>query len=199
MIPTELNRFYTRWLQKAEEYHSQNLQDCFDKFFTLYVAYNRLYFELAISYVKRKGEARNGEKAKYISDSKSAKDYIITFIGAGTLLRSITSDALCVNALSSIINLLKQRVFAIKLDQFTRERSVEADSKLIEKLESNSAYNKTYAILDIIYSIRCNMFHGQKGYENVQTKILVPVITLLEKVMKLLYDKMDREAEPNWW
>jgi hypothetical protein len=208
MIPTELQRFYNRWLQKSEAYQSQNLQDCFDKFFTLYVAYNRLYFELGISYVKnhqRQRELirfipeRNRPNSVYISDAKSAKDYIISFLGARMLLENITGDESCINAVCSISNLLEQRVFAIKLDQFTRERNADEDSKLLKKLKSNSAHDKTYAILDIIYSIRCNMFHGQKGYENIQMTLLVPVTILLNKVMNLLYEKMEDVAEQDWW
>ena len=53
VISSELQNFYTRWLWKAEEYQSDNLQDCFDRFFTLFVAYNRLYAELALSLVKK--------------------------------------------------------------------------------------------------------------------------------------------------
>jgi hypothetical protein len=197
MIPTELQRFYQRWLQKAEAYQSQNLQDCFDKFFTLYVAYNRLYFELGISYVKLK--ARNRESIKNISDRKSAKDYIISFLRARTLMQCILSDESCIHAVDSITNLLEQGVFAIKLNESTRERDVEADRILVKKLKSTSAHDKVYAILDIIYSIRCNMFHGQKGYEPIQIELLIPVTILLKKVMNLLYEKMERVVEPNWW
>jgi len=190
MISPELNEFYKRWLQKAEVYQNQNLQDCFDKFFTLYVAYNRLYFELAIRYVKRE-PIKNGRVA-YISDSKAAKNYVQRYLGSETILKALESDSSCLEAASSIIALLERREFAIKLNGFG-ERRPEADSFLLDGLKSNSSYKKIYAILDTIYSIRCNMFHGQKGYEDVQIRIVVPVAILLHKIMNLLYDKMNHQ------
>jgi hypothetical protein len=196
MIPTELQRFYTRWLQKAGEYKNNNLQDCFDKFFTLYVAFNRLYFELAIPYVKRGPVGTR--RVAYISDSKAAKDYVQRYLGSKAISGALGSDSSCLEAVSSIINLLERKEFAIKLNGFG-EGKPEADSNLLEGLKSNSAYKKIYAILDTIYSIRCNVFHGQKGYENVQIKILIPVTILLQKITGLLYDKMSKEAEYKWW
>ncbi len=202
MISSELQSFYTRWLQKAEGYQNQNLQDCFDRFFTLYVAFNRLYFELAIYYVKKglKGKTINSyekrpvrQTPKYISDAQAAKHYVQIYLGSEIILRSLQSDACCTESLMSIIDLLERKVFAIKLDRFSGERKVEADSTLVEGLKSNNAYKKIYAILDMIYSIRCNMFHGQKGYEDVQIKILVPVTILLKKIMRSLYEKMSRD------
>ena len=45
MIKQEINDFCNNWLQKANNIDSSNLQGAFDKFFTLYVVYNRLYVE----------------------------------------------------------------------------------------------------------------------------------------------------------
>jgi hypothetical protein len=36
---------YNRWADKANNYNEINLSDSFDKFFTLFVAYNILYTE----------------------------------------------------------------------------------------------------------------------------------------------------------
>ena len=190
MISSELQNFYERWLWKAEEYQSDNLQDCFDRFFTLFVAYNRLYAELALSLVK-KGRVRL--KGNYISDAQAAKSIMQAYVGTNRILRSLESDATCTESLASIITLIERRVFAIKLDRFSRLRSVEADSILLEGLKSDRAYQKVYAVLDVIYSIRCNMFHGQKGYNDVQIQILVPVTMLLKKIMNLLYEKMSQD------
>ena len=190
MISPELQSFYTRWLQKAEEYQNQNLQDCFDRFFTLFVAYNRLYAELALSLVKR-GLVRL--KGSYIPDAQAAKHNIQVYLGTEKISRSLENDIACTEALTSIIDLLERRVFAIKLDRFSGERRIEADSILLEGLKSDKAYQKVYAVLDVIYSIRCNMFHGQKGYNDVQIKILVPVTILLKKIMSLLYEKISQD------
>jgi hypothetical protein len=206
LISTELQNFYQRWLLKAEEYHSNDLQDCFDKFFTLYVAYNRLYSELAIILAKKE---RGIIRGNYISDSQVAKNVVQTYVGSDRILQSLENDVDCVESITSIIYLIEHKVFKIKLDRlsgqqkFNRNRvcnlpekhRVEADSILLEGLKSETAYRKVYAILDLIYSIRCNIFHGQKGYNEVQIKILIPVTKLLKKIMSLLYEKMSQDYD----
>ena len=185
MISPELQNFYERWLRKAEEYRSDNLQDCFDRFFTLFVAYNRLYAELALSCAKRGAWRWN-----YISDGLAAKSNVQSYLGNRDILQSLEDDGACTTALSSVIDLLERRVFTIKLVGLSGKRWKEDDSTLLKNLKSEKASEKVFAILDVIYSIRCNMFHGQKGYDDEQIKIIIPVTILLEKIMSLLYEKM---------
>ena len=204
MISPELQNFYERWLRKAEEYRSDNLQDCFDRFFTLFVAYNRLYAELALSCAKRGVWRWN-----YISDGLAAKSNVRSYLGNRYILRNLEDNGACTTALSSVIDLLERRVFTIKLDglsgkrrfftskldRLSKERRVEADSILLERLNSNRTDQKVYAVLDVIYSIRCNLFHGQKGYDDEQIMILIPVTILLRKIMSLLYEKMSQDYD----
>ncbi|MFT3894056.1 MAG: hypothetical protein QM730_20695 [Anaerolineales bacterium] len=42
-----LREFYIRWDEKASAYDGNNLSECFDKFFSQFVIYNRLYVEAA--------------------------------------------------------------------------------------------------------------------------------------------------------
>ena len=158
MISSELQNFYERWLRKAEEYRSDDLQDCFDRFFTLFVAYNRLYAELALSCAKRGVWRWN-----YISDGLAAKSNVQSYLGNRYILRSLEDDGACITALSSVIDLLERKVFTIKLDglykarrfftsksdRFSRERR-EADSILLEGLKSDRADQKVHAVLDLI-------------------------------------------------
>lgn len=204
MISYELDSFYQRWLLKAEQYGTQSLQDCFDRFFTLFVAYNRLYSELAIAQVKQ-GRWRY----PYYSDSLAAKKNVRMYLGGRYITQNIENDIECSNANLAIISLLDVGAFRIKFDLFNvnseggnpvinrrrvphffSRRPMDNDFSLLNKLKSDIANEKADAILDIIYSIRCNMFHGQKGYDNKQVKLLVPVTTLLEKISWLLYNKM---------
>jgi len=201
MISPELIDFYQRWLQKAEIYQNQNLQECFDKFFTLYVAYNRLYIELALSCAKR-----GVWRWSYISDGLAAKSNVQSYLGNLYIVKALENDNACTQALSSVIDLLERKIFTIKWDVLHRARKYikqkpnriirdnkEDDSFLLEGLRSEKADRKVGAILDLIYSIRCNMFHGQKGYNDEQIQILSPVTTLLIKIMDLLYEKMSRD------
>jgi hypothetical protein len=206
MISLELQQFYTRWLQKAELYQSQTLQDCFDKFFTLYVAYNRLCTELALSCAKRGIWRWN-----YISDGLVAKSNVQSYLGNTYIIDALQDDDTCKISILTVIDLLERKAFTIKWDvlqkvrkyikhQYTEQKFIstvnnykEEDSYLLEGLKSEKSDRKVHAILDLIYSIRCNMFHGQKGYIGDQIQILLPVNALLTKIMNLLYDKMNQD------
>ncbi|MDO8577805.1 MAG: hypothetical protein Q7R50_01335 [Dehalococcoidales bacterium] len=62
-------------------------------------------------------------------------------------------------------------------------------------MKSNVPERSVAAILDTIYSIRCNLFHGHKGYDAIQIQLLVPVTVLLEKVVTALYEKLNVQTE----
>ncbi|WP_322012703.1 hypothetical protein [Paraburkholderia sp. J12] len=61
-----IGRFCDRWIEKADSYRSGNLEDLFDRFFTLFVAYNHLYSAAAISYRasldERRAEMLRGDR-----------------------------------------------------------------------------------------------------------------------------------------
>jgi hypothetical protein len=44
-----IERFCNRWIEKALSYQSNELEDLFDRFFTLFVAYNRIYSAVSLS------------------------------------------------------------------------------------------------------------------------------------------------------
>ena len=67
------------------------------------------------------------------------------------------------------------------------------DLELLNKLESTHTDRKAKAIADFIYSIRCNVFHAQKGYQQNQTRVLNPVNTLLKKMIDVLFEKLRNE------
>ncbi len=55
MINQEIQSFCENWIAKANAYENDNLQHVFDKFFTLFVVYNRLYVEATFR-MSNKGE-----------------------------------------------------------------------------------------------------------------------------------------------
>tara|TARA_B100000749_G_C18008522_1_gene294257 strand:- start:215 stop:448 length:234 start_codon:yes stop_codon:yes gene_type:complete len=67
------------------------------------------------------------------------------------------------------------------------------DLELLSKMEANHTDRKIKAIADFIYSIRCNVFHAQKGYVQNQINVLNPVNTILIKLIELLFDKLKNE------
>ena len=75
------------------------------------------------------------------------------------------------------------------------ESRPEEDKKLLEDLRSENEHRKVGALLDIIYSVRCNMFHGHKGFDRVQIDILIPLTILLDKLTTLLYERLGNDYE----
>lgn len=193
MISQELHDFCERWFKKAQGYQGQSIQDCFDKFFTLFIVYNRLYAELTLSWA-RTGRIELRGRNPSLPDAKAAKEYVHRYLGTNHIWSNLQNDV-CQQAINKIRKLLKNRVFVIKLDRLRGEPRREEDLKLLEDLRSESQDRKVRALLDIIYSVRCNMFHGHKGFDSVQTEILVPVTILLDKLAVLLYEKLSSDYE----
>lgn len=190
MISYELHEFCERWFQKARRYNEVSLDECFDRFFSLYIVYNRLYAELALSLARAK-ETR----LPFISDSRAAKDYVQSYLGTNNIWSAIQNDHECERAVGTIRELLDGEVFAIKLDRLRGDPMPDEDRKLLKAIEGNSTSHKVRALLDIVYSIRCNMFHGHKGFDKIQIEILTPVNTLLDKLASLLYEKLSSDYD----
>jgi hypothetical protein len=58
-------------------------------------------------------------------------------------------------------------------------------------LESHSRDRRAKAVLEALYAIRCNMFHGQKEFDVAQVALLRPAICVLEGTIHVLYDTLD--------
>ncbi len=184
-------QFCNNWLGKAKLYTEDNLEHNFDKFFTLFVVYNRLYAEVTFK-LSRKGEI-NLEKRTTFPDAQAAKDYVEKYLKSSFINTEITKDENCTKALASLKEIIRNKIFWIKLDMVTGEPDPEKDKVLLNDLESNYTSKKVKAILDIIYSIRCNVFHAQKGYDEDQKVILRSINILLKKIIDLLFEKLKNE------
>jgi len=165
------NEFYESWMSKLkdlEPHEAQKLTDFYDKFFTLYVVYNFLY-----AIVARKNDvAREKEEAKEYKDKKAVKDDI-------KLCRDFQDK------IDEITNLLKTGQF------YVVEDDRDENGKIIRKLESvNDINQRASGILEVIYGVRCNLFHGKKLFQPSQEKILSPLNSLLEGIIKKIYAKL---------
>ena len=70
MLSLEFQEFFQKWIEKADQYGTAEIRELFDKFFTLYVLYNRIYAEATFEH------ARNGgidlTHQRFFPDSKAA-------------------------------------------------------------------------------------------------------------------------------
>jgi hypothetical protein len=147
------------------------LQDAFDQFFTLFVAFNRLY-----SYTAQVAGQGNA------GDRRMATRLFAEIVGHQTLLRAITSDG------GADIELLRQLIepngsFFLISGPNPDIPDTERNADLHRRLGNVSACVAAEAVLEYLYQVRCNMFHGSKGFEDRQLQLLQPCLRVLRRVV----------------
>jgi hypothetical protein len=71
----EFTEFVRNWERKANEYDTSDLGNCFDKFFTLYVAFNRIYAEATFTLARNGKIQLNNDRP--FPDKKAATAYFL--------------------------------------------------------------------------------------------------------------------------
>ncbi|HIF9244652.1 TPA: hypothetical protein ACX6Q3_003315 [Photobacterium damselae] len=180
--------FYTEWLNKADSYNNGSLSDYFNKAFSLFTLYNKLYAEASFE-LARRGTITFDPKRGF-PDKKGATEFSPKFVGFDRLYHLFTKNESCRNAISNLIQCLEDERFYIKLSMIYGERQRDKDEVLLRGLKSNGRKKKVRSVLDLIYSVRCNMFHGNKRFDQVQVDLLEPVTVILRAVVIELYDSL---------
>jgi hypothetical protein len=183
-ISEELSQFYSNWIAKADGYDTDVI-GCLDRFFSLYVIFNRLYAEATFSLVRAGSLNLSG----HFPDRKASQEYLLQFIGAHAFLERLQADP-GIGALNEICACLRDARFYVKLHMVTGERQPTEDQQLLCRLESSNEGHRAGAILETLYAIRCNTFHGHKGCQPVQIEILRPVNTILKRTIQITYEKL---------
>jgi hypothetical protein len=189
-LSPEFTNFHGNWQAKADAYDGSQLQGAFDKFFTQYVIFNRLYAEATFRYI----QINHIPLPNYFPDSKGAIEYTLGYIGAQALKTELEADPKSVAAIAQVVLLLSGpihgRQFNIVLDRLHGNPQPAKDAELLSKLASANPDEKCWAVLKFLYAIRCNTFHGHKGFEPIQLEVLIPANTLLRHVTEILFDKL---------
>ncbi len=180
-LSPELAGFCQSWRTKAEAC-GDDLHGCFDKFFTLYVVFNRLYAEATFR-LARRGRITLRDR---FPDAQGAQDYVLQYCGATRLTAAWQDSPITASALTEIAAHLRARRFALKLDMITGARRPDADRDLLAAMESRGRNRRAKAYLEALYAIRCNMFHGHKGFARIQIQLLRPALVLLEGTIDVL-------------
>lgn len=180
----QLRDFYTNWLGKADSYNGNTLANHFDKFTSLYVVFNSLYMEVMTELV-----LSGKQIAKDFKDKKAATDYVVQYLKSRYLIDNLLNDQISRNSLFEICRIIEEEQFHIILDWGNHQRQMDLD--LLSSLRSNSKQEKAKAILCLFYHIRCNLFHGHKGFEDRQRLLLVPVNQLLRKTVQITFNKLN--------
>jgi hypothetical protein len=168
--------FYKRWFVKVSEYDVDVLSECFDKFVTLFILFNFQYSFIA----REKGVAN---KDGWFKDKDMATSRIIDYIPT----EDFCSCKIVIDSVEKICSLVEGDYFCIHYD---RNRNRDRDRELMNKIRSTNLEQKCKGILEMLYFIRCNLFHGQKSFTENQKSILIPCIKILEVLNKLIFRSM---------
>jgi hypothetical protein len=184
MMTPGLRMFNQNWIAKADNYEDNTLANHFDKFASLYVAFNSLYMQVMTELV-----ISGHVIPKDFKDKKAATDYVVQYLGSVHYINTLLNDQQSVQDFQTICDIIDQENFHIILDWGQPQRA--SDLGLLGELRNPSRQARAKAILSVFYHIRCNMFHGHKGFENRQRELLVPVNRLLRKTTQIVFDKLD--------
>lgn len=185
----EINQFCKNWLLKYEAISENDLQSYFDKFFTLYVVYNRLYVEASYRLANSGKITLRGT----FPDRKASIDYTIQFLTSKKIDSAFQENENVIKSIKELKEIIEKSDFNIKLHLVSGEPQPEKDADLLSRMNSNSTNIRIASVLEFVYSTRCNIFHAQKGYQERQKKILAPTIIILEKLVKLLLEQLQNE------
>jgi hypothetical protein len=177
-----------RWLLKANGYNQDLLDSAFDKFFTLFVAFNILYSHAANELGRDPLKDKN--KATLDFPQWAGHERIWTALNNG----SEASDDLL--KLRHLIRRDGPFFLFWKRGEFGELRRDEAKTaELCEKLGSVLPRDAVEAVLEYLYLVRCNIFHGSKALEEPQREILTPSIRCLERSIKLGMERLMEENQ----
>jgi len=183
-ISQECGAFISRWMHKANLIELDDLASYFDRFITLFVAYNRLYAEATFE-LCRAGSIKLRPHANF-PDGKAAKEYVVQFLGEHELAIGFESDAATAAAVEDMKTLIADSRFNILLKGPEAKSDRRRDQQLLARLESHDASIRAKAVLEFVYSVRCNTLHGSKSFEPVQAEVLKPCITVVDRLIALL-------------
>ena len=183
MLTIEQTNFYTRWRNKGEAMDSNGVEEAIDKYVTLFITFNFLYNPVPEKMVRHRNIV-----LKKVGDKESATLFIQDFLGSQNILSYLNQNG-CDADIIGLANILRQKHFNIVLDRLGVPKPKE-DEKLLKHLQSTNEDEKSLAILEILYYVRCNVVHGRKGLQEYQTLLLVPVINILSKINHQLFQAL---------
>lgn len=175
--------FYTNWTEKVNGIVGDDLSNVYDRYMTLFVIYNNLYNQIPDKLISNGIVVPNK-----IYDNKAATEMVVQFLGANQFLDELAANNLG-SDVDSIINLIEQETFHIKINHGQYDRN--EDLKILSELRSTNEQKKAVAILKVVYYVRCNIFHGNKDFQEYQRLIVEPLTRILLTVNPFLYNRLN--------
>ena len=184
MISQNLIDFYNNWSRKAAENQGNDLASIYDKYTTLFVIYNNLYNQ------SREVLVASGVIApKQNFDNQNATIYVVRYLGALDILNNFTASNIDTD-IDIIIDVIDKERFHIKLKKGKADRN--EDLKILNNLRSANSEDKAVAILQVLYNVRCNLFHGSKDFQEYQRLLVEPLINILGTLNRQLFAELNK-------
>jgi len=181
MLTSNQQDFYSRWLQKADNLIDGDIASLIDKYVTLFISYNFLYNIIPIKKAQETSKARED-----VHDRAGATTFTIDFVGAEVISKYLTEQGL-----DGQIEQLAKAMPNFNIDLNKGKPQPEKDENLIKDLRSADSSIKILALMKTLYSIRCNIVHGEKGLDQYQEMLLLPAIQLLRAIIPLIYNRVN--------
>lgn len=185
-MTAQFKQFYSNWLTKVNSYEENNLSDIYDKFVSLFVLYNFLYNQihdkLVVAEILKPGR---------LFDKNMATKDVLKFIRADELIESLLKEDAADFNFKNLCEIIEKWDFNIIVRDGQGNRS--KDLKLLKEMRSSNNHIKSKALLEYIYHIRCNLFHGDKNYEENQRSLLISINYFLHKIVELIYKKLSSD------
>lgn len=185
----ELELFCDRWLDKANSYPNHLAGD-FDKFTSLYVAYNRVYTEVGKVLIAQ-GKVKPSNQGKYapLPDRKSATSHIVDYYGESDLGNELANDPCCKQAVETLAKLVLEKRFYLHVNYQTGNPDIAKDAKLAKDAQKY----QPKSVLELIYQARCNLFHGTKGFEDRQHILLDNMSVVVKFVTQKVLERLKQD------
>src|SRR5579871_2525303 len=134
----QCENFVNRWIFKADNIELGSLESYFDKFITLFVAYNRLYAEATFK-LWPVGTPKSPDPNRNFPDGRAAKEYVAIFLGEPDMTIGLESDPDSALAIEALNRVIAGGQFNVCLRGPLSSPDPERDEHLLARLRSRSA------------------------------------------------------------
>ena len=163
-------------LRKIEEWQTKARleSDSFNKYLSIFIAYN-IFYNLYEKTRHPSADLTYGDKERAVAT-------LSLLTNVDQLLRSIQSD---LEDYLAIIPVFREEYWPTK-----RARGKVAISRTLkEAVQEGDAMKAVEMLLKWLYKVRCNLVHGEKGYnDETQKRLLAKSSLLLDKVLQHLVE-----------
>ena len=163
-------RFIHGWKQKADSIRLRDHDPAsyFDKFYTVFVIYNRLYAEATLT-LWRDGTVDPPDPDALFPDSRAAKDYVVQFLHGPTLMRQLENDVETQQAINEMERILGDNHFFVLLKGPEAEGCREDDEDLLKRFRSHKPWKRARAIVE--FSTQYDAIHFTAVRSSTECKL----------------------------